>query len=104
MTKWVKRAAQGVETWTALDEHYGAGEFRLKLLGWSVERRFVVIREEIREARASVGRKLIDVPGYTFRIFVTSCGDAPAEIWRDYNRVRDCETAWRRHLCAQRTG
>jgi hypothetical protein len=51
---------------TALDEHYGVGEFRLKLFGWSVERRFVVIREEIREARASVGRKLIDVPGYTF--------------------------------------
>jgi len=38
------------------------GEFRLKLFGWKVERRFVVIREEIREARASVGRKLIDVP------------------------------------------
>ena len=51
------------------------GEFRLKLFGWKVERRFVVIREEIREARASVGRKLIDVPGYTFRIFVTSCAE-----------------------------
>jgi hypothetical protein len=80
LTMWVKRAAQRVETWTALDEHYSAGEFRLKLFGWKVERRFVVIREEIREARASVGRKLIDVPGYTFRLFVTSCADAPAEI------------------------
>jgi DNA-directed RNA polymerase subunit N (RpoN/RPB10) len=91
MTKWVKRAAQRVETWTALDEHYSFGEFRLKLFGWKVERRFVVIREEIREARASVGRKLIDVPGYTFRIFVTSCADGPAEIWRDYNRRADME-------------
>jgi DNA-directed RNA polymerase subunit N (RpoN/RPB10) len=91
LTMWVKRAAQRVETWTALDEHYSAGEFRLKLFGWKVERRFVVIREEIREARASVGRKLIDVPGYTFRLFVTSCADAPAEIWRDYNRRADME-------------
>src|SRR5450755_2312790 len=91
MTKWVKRAAQRVETWTMLDEHYSVGEFRLKLYGWNVERRFVVIREQIREARASVGRKLIDVPGYTFRIFVTSCSDEPAEIWRDYNRRADME-------------
>ena len=91
LTKWVKRAAQRVETWTVLDEHYCAGEFRLKLYGWSVERRFVVIREEIRETRASVGRKLIEVPGYTFRLFVTSCSDEPAEIWRDYNRRADME-------------
>jgi DNA-directed RNA polymerase subunit N (RpoN/RPB10) len=38
-----------------------------------------------------VGRKLIDVPGYTFRLFVTSCTDGPAEIWRDYNRRADME-------------
>jgi hypothetical protein len=86
MTKWVKRAAQRVEQWTELDDNYAAGEFRLQLHGWSVERRFVVIRERVREDRDSVGRKLIDVPGYTFRVFVTSCAEAPEEVWRDYNR------------------
>jgi hypothetical protein len=91
MTKWVKRAAQRVESWTSLDDHYAVGEFRLQLHGWEVERRFVVIRELVRESRASVGRKLIDVPGYTFRIFVTSEAAAPAEIWRDYNRRADME-------------
>ena len=55
MTKWVKHAAQGVGSWTALDDDYAIGEFRLKLHGWSVERRFVVIREQMRESRASVG-------------------------------------------------
>jgi hypothetical protein len=75
MTKWVKRAAQRVEQWTVLDDNYAAGEFRLQLHGWSVERRFVVIRERVREDRDSVGRKLIEVPGYTFRVFVTSCAD-----------------------------
>ena len=80
-----------MEQWTALDEHFSAGEFRLSLLGWKAERRFVVIREGIREERGSVGRKLIDVPGYTFRIFVTSCADAPVEIWREYNRRADME-------------
>jgi len=91
LTPWVKRAAQRVEQWTPLDDEYAVGEFRLQLLGWSVERRFVVIREQVREGRDSVGRKLIDVPGYTFRIFVTSCADVPQEIWRDYNRRADME-------------
>ncbi len=91
MTKWVKRAAQRVEWWTELDDNYAVGEFRLQLLGWNAERRFVVVREQVRESRASVGRKLIDVPGYTFRVFVTSQSAAPAEIWRDYNRRADME-------------
>jgi hypothetical protein len=91
LTKWVKRAAQRVEHWRELDEHFAVGEFRLKLHGWSVERRFVVVRERLREGRDSVGRKLIDVPGYTFRVFVTSCADPPEQIWRDYNRRADME-------------
>jgi len=91
LTKWVKRAAQRVEQWRELDENFAAGEFRLRLHGWNVERRFVVIRERVREGCDSVGRKLIDVPGYTFRVFVTSCADAPEEIWRDYNRRADRE-------------
>jgi DNA-directed RNA polymerase subunit N (RpoN/RPB10) len=91
LTPWVKRAAQRVEHWTALDDDYAVGEFALKLLGWRVERRFVVIRERVREGRDSVGRKLIEVPGYTFRVFVTSCGDPPEEIWRGYNRRADME-------------
>jgi hypothetical protein len=91
LTPWVKRAAQRVEQWTMLDDDYAVGEFRLQLHGWSVERRFVVIREQVREGRDSVGRKLIDVPGYTFRIFATSCIDPPEEIWRGYNRRADME-------------
>ena len=91
LTPWVKRAAQRVEQWTILDDHYAGGEFRLKLHGWSAERRFVVIREQVREGHDSVGRKLIEVPGYTFRIFITNCADPPQEIWRDYNRRADME-------------
>ncbi len=74
-----------------MDDNFAVGEFRLKLYGWSVERRFVVIRERVREDRDNAGRKLIDVPGYTFRVLVTSCGDAPEEIWRDYNGRADVE-------------
>jgi hypothetical protein len=91
LTLWVKRAAQGVGHWTMMDDDYAVGEFQLRLHGWNRERRFVVIREQVREGRDSVGRKLIDVPGYTFRVFVTSCPDPGEEIWRGYNRRADME-------------
>jgi hypothetical protein len=91
LTPWVKRAAQRLEQWTILDDDYAAGEFRLQLHGWHAERRLVVLRERVREGRDSVGRKLIDVPGYTFRVFVTSCAELPQEIWRGYNHRADME-------------
>jgi len=86
LTKWLKREAVRVQEWRALDETYAVGEFRLKLLGWDRERRFVVVREQMRETKRSPGRKLLEVPGYTFRVFVTNRGEAPEEIWRDYNQ------------------
>lgn len=74
-----------------LDEHYAVGEFSLQLLGWDRARRFVVIREQLRAERPSLGRKLLEVPGYTFRVFVTNRALPPEEIWRDYNRRADME-------------
>jgi DNA-directed RNA polymerase subunit N (RpoN/RPB10) len=46
----------------------------------------MVVREEIQERKPSLGRKLIEVPGYTFRIFVTDLAEPAEEIWRDYNQ------------------
>jgi hypothetical protein len=86
LTKWLKREAARVQEWRALDETYAVGEFRLQLLGWDRERRFVVVREQLRETKRSLGRKLLEVPGYTFRVFVTNRAEAPEEIWRDYNQ------------------
>ena len=86
LTPWLKREAARVTEWRALDGTYSVGEFQLQLLGWNRARRFVVVREEMQESKASLGRKLIQVPGYTFRIFVTNLADLPEEIWRDYNQ------------------
>ena len=58
---------------------------RVKLGGWDVERRFVVLRERIREEKEAVGRRLLDVPGYTYRVWVTNRTESALEIWRDYN-------------------
>jgi hypothetical protein len=91
MTPWLKREAARVTQWRALDEHYAVGEFSLQLFGWLCARRFVVIREQLRAERPSLGRKLFDIPGYTFRLFVTNLTLPPEEIWRDYNRRADME-------------
>jgi hypothetical protein len=44
----------------------------------------VVVGEEVQSNKAAVGRKLIDLPGYVFRVFVTSRSDSALEIWRDW--------------------
>jgi hypothetical protein len=86
LTTTLKRRCAGIKDWTVIDEHHDAGEFTLKLFGWSKERRFVVVRERVRDSKAAVGRRLIDVPGYTFRIWVTNRTDRALELWRDYNQ------------------
>ena len=91
LTLWLKREAARVTAWRTLDEHYAAGEFFLQLFGWDRPRRFVVIRERLRAERPSLGRKLLDVPGYTFRVFVSNLALPPEELWRDYNHRADME-------------
>lgn len=86
MTKWLKREATQVQEWQALDATYAVGEFQLQLFGWERVRRFVVVREQLREEKRSPGRKLLEIPGYTFRVFVTNLPGAPEQIWRDYNQ------------------
>jgi hypothetical protein len=85
LTSTLKRKCAGIQEWTDIDDNHAAGEFTMKLFGWSKERRFVVVRERIRENKAAVGRQLIDVPGYTFRVWVTNRSEIPLELWRDYN-------------------
>ena len=91
LTKWVKREVTRIAEWRALDENYAVGECEIQLMGWKKARRLVAIREQIRDTKPSVGKKLIDLPEYTFRVFVTSLGEPPEEIWRDYNHRADME-------------
>ena len=86
MTKWLQREAARVQAWRGLDEIYSVGEFDLQLFGWDQARRFVVVREQVQETKRSPGRKLFEIPDYTFRVFVTNLPEAPEEIWRDYNQ------------------
>lgn len=91
MTAWVKREVYSVRDWVPIDASYEAGEFEAKLYGWKRSRRFVVIREQLREKKSALGRRLLEIPGYAFRVFVTNCSEAPEEIWREYNLRGDAE-------------
>ncbi|MGH9353090.1 MAG: transposase, partial [Terriglobia bacterium] len=86
LTRWLRAEAVRVKEWRALDETYAVGEFTLQLYGGDRSRRFVAGREQLQERKPSLGRKLFEVPGYTFRVFVTNRPDPPEEIWRDYNQ------------------
>lgn len=63
------------------------GEFRLQYHGWKVERRFAAVCERVREGRDSASRTRIDVPGYNFRVFATSCSDASEKIRRNHHTL-----------------
>ena len=59
--------------------------------GHAETERFVVVRERVwekdegKEAKAK-GRKPLDVPGYTYRVFVTNSAEPPEIGWQDYNQ------------------
>ena len=58
---------------------------------WKHSRRIVVVRERINERPDAKGRKLFELPGYTFHTLVTTL-DLPAiDVWRFYNGRADCE-------------
>ena len=85
LTTVLKHEAVAIRDWREVDENYAVGCFTAQLMGWSRPRRFVVLRERVREGKEAVGRKLIDVPGYTFRIWVTNRSEEALVLWRDYN-------------------
>lgn len=93
MTGKVKSSTWGIpeHAWRPLDANYAVGERMLKLQGWDRERRFVFVRELVREGKEALGRKLIDVPGYTFRCIATNSSLPPEEVWRTYNGRADME-------------
>ena len=86
LTSYVRRKAVGLRQWIHIDENYAVSEFEAQLFGWKKPRRFVVVRELVRDKKEAVGRKLLDVPGYTFRIFVTNRVEDALVLWRDYNQ------------------
>lgn len=85
MTYYLRRRCIAVKEWSEIDENYAVAQFTHQIQGWPTSLRFVVVRERVRESKEAAGAKLLEVPGYTFRMWVTNRADTPMEIWHEYN-------------------
>ena len=56
-----------------------------------VKRRFVCLRQELSERPQARGRRLVDCPGYTYRVVVTSVPYAAEVVTRMYAGRADSE-------------
>jgi len=91
MTPPLRRELVGLRTWTSFAPGLEAAELRYQAVTWTAPRRIVVVREELRERPDAKGRRLIEVPGYTFHSLVTTLPLDPVATWRFYSSRADCE-------------
>ena len=91
MTSTLKRKCAGIQEWTPIDEHL-CGRRIHSANSWAGPRNGALswCANASGKAKAAVGRKLIDVPGYTFRVWVTNRSEGAVELWRDYNGRATC--------------
>ena len=71
--------------WREAGGGLSVSRFCAKLHGWRETREFIVVRERVRDEKPSAGRRLLDVPGHTFRVLVTNRAEDSLTLWRDYN-------------------
>lgn len=66
----IKRRIAGLRDWIEIDANSAVSEFLYQAEGWSKERRVVVVRHRVKDRPE--GRLLLDVPGYTYSVYVTN--------------------------------
>jgi Transposase DDE domain group 1 len=91
LTLPLKRRLAGLQNWQEFGPGLEVGEFQYETYGWSQPRRVVVVRERLRERPDARGRKLLEVPGYTFHAIVTTLALPAPEVWRFYNHRAESE-------------
>lgn len=91
MNPRLRRAVAAIRQWQSFAPGLEAGETTYRAHGWSAPRRLVVVRELLDERPEARGRKLLEVPGYTFHVLVTTLGHDPVATWRFYNSRAESE-------------
>lgn len=66
----IRRQVAGLKDWLELDAQTAVGEFLYQAQGWSQARRVVVVRRRRADRREKP--LLLEVPGYTYSIYVTN--------------------------------
>lgn len=91
MNPLLRRAVAAIRQWQPFAPGLEAGETTYCAHGWRAPRRLVVVRELLDERPEARGRKLLEVPGYTFHVLVTTLGHDPVVTWRFYNSRAESE-------------
>jgi hypothetical protein len=81
-----------LRAWRVVGRGVEVADLEVSLPNWKgVKRRFVCLRQEISERPEARGRRLIDCPGYTYRVMVTSVPYAAEVVSRMYGGRADSE-------------
>lgn len=91
MNPHLRRTVAGIKQWRPFAHGLEASETSYQAYGWQAPRRLVVVREVLRERPQARGRKLLEVPGYTFHVLVTTLDHDPVQTWRFYNSRAESE-------------
>jgi len=79
-------------SWRAVARGIEVADLEVSLPNWkAVKRRFVCLRQEISERPEASGRRLIDCPGYSYRVMVTRVPYAAEIVTRMYAGRADGE-------------
>lgn len=79
----IQRQLHALQQWTVLDARTALGEFTLQMPSWTCPRRFIVVRLTLPDPQE---RRLLAVPGYDFRVFVTNRTESPLWLWHHYDQ------------------
>jgi hypothetical protein len=85
----VKRRLVGLKDWVEIDSQMAVSEFMYQAEGWSKPRRVVAVRHRLRDRRQ--GRMLLEVPGYTYSVYVTNLSLPALQVRRLYQGRADSE-------------
>jgi len=85
----MRRQLAGIKDWLEIDGDVATGEILYQATGWESPRRVVVVRQARREKQG--GRFLLEVPGYTYSIYLTNLALPAVEVWRLYAGRADSE-------------
>jgi hypothetical protein len=91
MTGPLRHEIGATKQWLNVAEGIEVAEFQYEGTRWLKARRMIVVRKELRRRPQSLGKELIEVPGYKFSAFVTTLELAPADVWRLYKGRGDSE-------------
>jgi hypothetical protein len=79
----IQRQVYALQQWTDVDSHTAITEFTLQMPAWSCARRFIVVRLRLPDPQY---HRLLEVPGYDFRVFVTNRTESALWLWHHYDQ------------------